>query len=233
MKAMSSPAASRTSANVRPTAREDILDAAERVFALRGFDGTSMREVAEAAEVAQALIHYHFGTKDALFEEMFARRSGVINTMRLQRLEALERTSEPLTLDALLDALVRPTVEAGHTAARVGHYFVRLILSLGSSPEDKHKAMIATCYDPMARRFVGALRKAAPGLGEADAVWAYLFVIGMTLSLMTPTGRAGRLSDGAADDEDTETLLARIIAFSSAGIRAFAGSSEAQIDKEN
>lgn len=207
----------------RLTSRDDILDAAERIFAARGFDGASMREIAIAADVAQALIHYHFGTKDALFEAMFARRSGAINRVRMARLDAMEAGGAVPRLEELLDALVRPTVEAGHTAARVGHSFVRLILSLGSSPDDRHKAMIATNYDPMARRYVAAIRRAEPGLEEADAVWSYLFVIGTALSMMTPTGRADRLSKGAADDSDTETLLARIIAFSSAGIRAFAG----------
>ncbi len=208
---------------IRSTSREDILDAAERVFAAKGFDGTAMREVAEAAGVAQALIHYHFRTKDALFEAMFSRRSGAINAIRHERLDALEASGRPPRLEDLLDALVRPTVEAGHTAARVGHSFVRLILSLGSSPEARDKALIADNYDPVARRYIAAIRRAEPRLSEADAVWAYLFVIGMSLSLMTPTGRADRLSHQAAVDADTDTLLGRIVAFSAAGIRAFAG----------
>src|SRR5262249_1824395 len=49
--------------------RDAILDAAERLFADSGFDGTSMRSIAEAAGVAQGLLHYHFGTKERLFAE--------------------------------------------------------------------------------------------------------------------------------------------------------------------
>ena len=68
-----------------------ILDAAEEVFAASGYDGASMRMIADRAEVAQALIHYHFGTKETLFEKMVARRSNAIND---RRGELLDGTSE-------------------------------------------------------------------------------------------------------------------------------------------
>jgi len=52
-----------------PTAaREDILNAAERVFAEKGFARTSTQEVARAAGVSQSQIHYHFGTKEGLWD---------------------------------------------------------------------------------------------------------------------------------------------------------------------
>jgi AcrR family transcriptional regulator len=48
-------------------ARHRILCAAARLYALHGFDGTSIREIAAAAEVTKPLVHYHFGTKEQLF----------------------------------------------------------------------------------------------------------------------------------------------------------------------
>jgi AcrR family transcriptional regulator len=47
--------------------REHILGAAERLFAARGFHGTSMRDVAEAADVPVAGVVYHFRRKEALY----------------------------------------------------------------------------------------------------------------------------------------------------------------------
>ncbi|MFD5460054.1 TetR/AcrR family transcriptional regulator [Streptomyces olivaceus] len=44
--------------------REAILDAARACFAERGFDATSMRRIAEAAEVDQSLVHPLYGTKE-------------------------------------------------------------------------------------------------------------------------------------------------------------------------
>ena len=49
------------------TTRDSILAAARAAFAERGFDGASMREIAAAAGVDQALIHHYFGSKQQLF----------------------------------------------------------------------------------------------------------------------------------------------------------------------
>jgi AcrR family transcriptional regulator len=47
--------------------RQSILDAAQAVFAERGFDNASIRAIAAAAKVDPALVHHYFGTKDKLF----------------------------------------------------------------------------------------------------------------------------------------------------------------------
>ncbi|HZU58561.1 MAG TPA: TetR family transcriptional regulator [Actinocrinis sp.] len=47
--------------------RQDILVAARAEFAARGYENTSMRAIARAAEVNSALLHHYFGTKDQLF----------------------------------------------------------------------------------------------------------------------------------------------------------------------
>jgi TetR/AcrR family transcriptional regulator len=46
--------------------REHILEKAQMVFAERGFHGTSMRDLATECGTSQALLHHHFGTKEAL-----------------------------------------------------------------------------------------------------------------------------------------------------------------------
>jgi TetR/AcrR family transcriptional regulator len=48
-------------------AKTAILDAAERLFAEKGFAATSMRDLAEASGVSKALMHHHFGSKEDLY----------------------------------------------------------------------------------------------------------------------------------------------------------------------
>ena len=57
--------------------REKILDAAEELFAERGYHGVSIREIVGRAGVDLALVHYYFGPKDALFREVIERRGAV------------------------------------------------------------------------------------------------------------------------------------------------------------
>lgn len=47
--------------------RQEIVESARGIFAVRGYRGATMRAIAEAAGVDQALIHHYFGSKDKLF----------------------------------------------------------------------------------------------------------------------------------------------------------------------
>lgn len=51
------------------------MDSAELLFSQKGFDGTSVRDIAEAAGINTAMISYYFGSKEKLMEEIFERKS--------------------------------------------------------------------------------------------------------------------------------------------------------------
>jgi len=53
--------------------RRAVLDAAEQLFAERGFDGVSMRDIGDASGVSQPLIHHHFGSKEELYGAVLRR----------------------------------------------------------------------------------------------------------------------------------------------------------------
>ena len=199
-----------------------ILDAAEHIFALYGFDGASMRQIAREAGVAQALLHYHFGTKEKLFEAVFADRSGAINAERaaqLDRLFELDGQGQP-GLEELIEALFRPTVEFGH--GRRGNDFARILAATANADDERSRSLIAAHYDGIAQRFISAFRRVVPSLSSADAVWSYMFAIGVGITMMAPTGRASRLSGGACDDGHVDAILARLVPFVTAGIQALA-----------
>lgn len=200
--------------------RQDaILDAAERVFAVSGYQGATLREIAETAGVAQGLIHYHFKTKESLFESMAARRSGQINERRAALLEDLFARGTP-PLAAIVEALFRPTIETGLDMARDGGAFARILVSFANSADPRDQKLIETYYDPIAQKFIAALMRVEPGLGRADAVWAYMFAIGVGMTMMAKTGRPARLSGGVCDDGDAEQMLGRIVPFICGGVRA-------------
>src|SRR5690242_11451409 len=52
-----------------------IIEAAEKLFADNGFDGTSVRNIADEAGVNLAMISYYFGSKEKLLEALFAYRA--------------------------------------------------------------------------------------------------------------------------------------------------------------
>lgn len=203
-----------------------ILDAAEAVFAASGFDGASIREIATRAGVAQALIHYHFQTKDKLFEAVISRRAVAINSSRAEMLDAIIAGQRTASLEALVEALFRPTIEAGQTPADGSDGFARILASFANSHDPGAQLLVERYYDPIARKFIDALCRCEEPLTRADAVWAYMFSIGVGMTMMARTGRSKRLSDGLCNDEDTETMLGEIIVYACGGIRAMAARRE-------
>ncbi len=55
--------------------QKQILSTAERLFSTKGFDGTSVRDIADDAGVNIAMISYYFGSKEKLMEALFEQRT--------------------------------------------------------------------------------------------------------------------------------------------------------------
>ncbi len=98
--------------------KEEILDVATRLFAERGYDGTSMNDVAERVGMRKASLFYHFATKDALYEAVLDRLVASLQTA----LEAIYVSSGTYQdrLDAVTDTVV--TLLSSHP------YAARLLL---------------------------------------------------------------------------------------------------------
>src|SRR6185312_8911583 len=115
------------SVNRSGSTKERILAAAETLFAQRGFDGASLRQLTSDAGVNLAAVNYHFGSKEKLVEQVFRRRLDALNA---QRLAALARVAgQPETrLEDVLDAFIRPALELSHEDS--GSLFMRLLPQL-------------------------------------------------------------------------------------------------------
>jgi AcrR family transcriptional regulator len=209
--------AKRTSA--KPSSKEAILDAAERVFATHGYDGTSMRLIAREAGVAQALLHYHFSTKDRLYEAIFARRSTAINAFRSERLQRLFAGRRQPKLEEVLDVMFQPSPNFLGSETQPGTYFAPMVSAISIGQDRRSKSLMKRYYDPIARSFIGSFRRVCPGLSEKDAVWAYLFALGARLQANRQNDRALRLGGKAAAIDDAG-LRAEFINFVSGGIRS-------------
>src|SRR6516162_8370692 len=78
--------------------RAAIVRAVRRVFADKGFHGTTTRELAEAAGVSEALLFKHFPTKEALYTAMQLSCCSEQDTGTYERLSALEPSASTLVL---------------------------------------------------------------------------------------------------------------------------------------
>src|ERR1700755_2184604 len=80
-------------------ARGRLLDAAESLFAERGFYGVTTRQVADVANVDVALIYYHFKNKSSWFSDVFERLARPLVTARRDSLHAYLANARPITVE--------------------------------------------------------------------------------------------------------------------------------------
>ncbi len=79
-----------------------IIDIAEKLFAERGFDGTSVRDIADEAGINVAMISYYFGSKEKLMEALFELRVGSV-IIRVESLIKDESLSPIEKVNMLID----------------------------------------------------------------------------------------------------------------------------------
>jgi len=79
-----------------------ILKTAEHLFATKGFDGTSVRDIADEAGVNIAMISYYFRSKEKLMETLFEQRMGKVE-MRVESLMKDESLSPLDKVSILID----------------------------------------------------------------------------------------------------------------------------------
>ncbi|WP_245878370.1 TetR/AcrR family transcriptional regulator [Streptosporangium subroseum] len=72
------------SRNVRSRTRREILDAASGLFAVAGFKGTSLQDIAAEVGCSKATLLYHFDGKDAILVEMLAPAVGAFGVLDRQ-----------------------------------------------------------------------------------------------------------------------------------------------------
>jgi len=201
--------------------RDRILDAAEHLFAARGFHGCSIRDITGEAEVDVALANYHFGSKQGLLEAVFARRAEDLNAERLARLDAVLAASGRRTpsLEAIIDAFTHPLLDRSTRGSAGWKSYFALIAEVNNSPEFGG-ILMTRHFDPVVQRFIAAIRLALPGSAERDIYWAYQFLSGALTLTFAETGRIDKLSAGACRSSDLDSVHERLVPYCAAGFRA-------------
>lgn len=206
--------------SAQPT-KERILDAAEKLFAQRGFHGVSIRDITRAAGVDVALANYHFGPKQALFDAVITRRAQVLNDERLHMLADARRAAapHPPSAEAVINAFTYPLNSRSARGGPGWKSYFALIAQLNNSPEMGGRLMSAN-FDHVVQVFIDALRAAMPQCSDRELFWSYHFLSGALTLTFAETGRIDNLSGGLCRSSDLDAVHERLVPFCAAGFRA-------------
>jgi AcrR family transcriptional regulator len=207
-----------TMSNDKQHTRDRILDAAEELFAHKGYEGVSVRQIMSAAEADVSLAYYHFKSKRDIFDEVMLRRVEILNDIRLKALEAVEKRhpDDLPTVEEIIDAFTHPLLDLLAREHEEWKYYFQLIAQINNSP-DWGGELMTRYFDPLVRRFIEALKKTLPDCDDADLYWSYHFLSGALTLTFAETGRIDNLSGGKVKSSDLAGVVERMPKFLAAG----------------
>lgn len=200
--------------------RSRIIAAAEALFIEQGLDTTTLRQITGKAGVNLAAVNYHFGSKEALIEEVFRRRLGWLNDQRLLELDRLEAQAggAPLRPSQILEAFFGVALKMAFDKEGGGDRFMRLLGRTYTEPAEFVRVFFAEEYSAAIPRFKDALFKSLPDVPKEEILWRFHFMLG-SLSYAISGADALQIL-GGVDDSGNEALYARLMSFLIGGLRA-------------
>lgn len=194
--------------------RAAILDAARGLFAQRGLDGTSVRDIAEAASVTKSLIHHHFGSKEALYEAACAASFEGYWTQQKELFASMEPSEELLVRS--MRTFFRFHRENPEFVQLTAHQLAREIASPGSftCPGDARGELGAELVHDGVARIRMAMERGGVRQ-DLDPRWMLITLLNATRSwsILRSEWRSffPELDDDALDEAYLDHMLAIVI----------------------
>lgn len=185
-----------------------ILNAAEKLFGMNGFDGTSLRDITTEAEVNLAAVNYHFQSKESLIDAIIERR---IEPLNRRRFELLDAAGPSPSVERIVEAFLLPLLMVEVRAA------VPMLGRVLSNPDQFVERVYKKHLLPVVERFSAAIRQALPNLPPEERFWRLQFMAGSMTHVLALSGVLPLMS---GQPVDRDILMQRLVAFLAAGLRA-------------
>ena len=205
-----------------------ILDAAEKVFSNRGFDGASMRDITARAGVNLPTIYYHFGSKHGLMQAVLNRCLVPLQKESMERLRRSEEENDgkPVPVEKILEALLFPPLHLAASGTEAAALTMQLIGRIMSEPDPKTQEVLFELHKETRMVFGEAFAKSLPDLPKSVQMWRNEFAWGMLGAILSGSRRIHKITDGVCNPLDFATTLAEMTHFLAAGFRAPVGTTE-------
>jgi AcrR family transcriptional regulator len=213
---------------IQPKRQQMLLDAAEDLFSKHGFDGVTVRQIANLAGVDVALPNYYFGSKRGLFDAVFLRRAKVFNQARSDALDVVltKYKDKKAPVEDIVDAFLQPIAQIQESNDPGWRNYCQLVALVNNS--SVWVGMMTSHYDELIHKFISVLQLALPEASEKDLYWAYQFLSGALTLTMANTGRIDHLSNGLCHSDDFEEAYSHMVKFFSDGFRHMATTAPAK-----
>ncbi|WP_448211115.1 TetR/AcrR family transcriptional regulator [Colwellia sp. MEBiC06753] len=200
--------------------KNKILDAAEELFAVKGFNGTSLREITSQAEVNLAAVNYHFGSKKELIKAVMSRYMNELAPKLERSLIDVMNDSE-LNLHKVFSAFVQPLISLNQFRENGTSTFLQLLGRGYTDSQGFLRWFLTTQYPNVIAYFVDAVQKAYPELKPDDMFWRLHFTMGTIVFTMSSSDALLDIAKSDfGQDLEIEDLIEQVIPYIAAGVAA-------------
>ena len=206
--------------------QDRLIEAAEELFCRRGFNETSVRDIAAMAGCNVASVNYYFGGKDHLYLEIWRRRLAFMRQTRLASIEKVMSASGQPQLEDLLRSyaisFIEPLIE-GSPQCR----FINLMAREMIDPHLPRDMYLTEMVSPVLNALSEALLKICPWLDRGKISMVIFSIVGQLLMHTVCVREMFEESDHPELSKfDVESIVNHVVEFSASGIRGYAKSAE-------
>jgi AcrR family transcriptional regulator len=200
--------------------KNKILDAAENLFAIQGFNGTSLREITSQAEVNLAAVNYHFGSKKELIKSVMSRYMNELSP-RLESSLVNICEQEDLTLLEVFSAFIEPLLSLNEFKDNGTSNFLQLLGRGYTDSQGFLRWFLTTQYPGVINNFVKAVQKAYPELTAEEMFWRLHFTMGTVVFTMSSSDALIDIAKSDFDKTmDIAGVIKKVIPYVAAGVAA-------------
>ena len=196
--------------------QDRLLDAAEELFCEHGFEGTGIRDIANAADCNIASVNYYFGSKEKLYIEMFRRHMNRLLDEQIENIQKVMNSDHP-ALEQLLRILVVSTLRSLNSDGGE-RPLLKMMVREVLNPHLKAAIGINELVGKFFTELHNAIVKLCPGLKSETGLLCVYSLDGIVLHALLFSEYYHEHYPNLKVDE----LIEHIVRFSTAGIRAYA-----------
>jgi len=194
-----------------------LVEAAEKLFAEKGFEAVSVRDITKEAGANVAAVNYHFGSRDGLVVAVISRYIMPVNQERLVRLDRAERNGNDVR--EIIAAFVKPIVEQVGKSELSEKLYCQLLGRIFSEQSVSLPGELEYQTRSVVERFTKALHKALKEFSSDEVLWRLHFIVGGLIHLLTHSGFLYRVAGSLAGAPSVESNIERFLDFAVAGLR--------------
>jgi len=201
--------------------KNKILDAADVLFADKGFNGTSLREITSQANVNLAAVNYHFGSKKELIKAVMSRYMDELSPQLESALLLICQAEQKPNLHEVFSAFIEPLLNLNEFKENGTSTFLQLLGRGYTDSQGFLRWFLTTQYPNVFTNFTKAVKIAYPELTTEEMFWRLHFTMGTIVFTMSSSEALIDIAQNDFDNKlDIAGVIERVIPYVAAGVAA-------------